>query len=646
MTRGAYASLRHIPRPVKATRPDTDRDSLNALTMKRVFILISIGLISLISLTCFADELININTASLEELDSLPGIGDDKAQAIIDYRNINGDFLVIEDIMNVSGIKSGTFNKIKDYITVGEIETEENEENKEEQEIQETQETGGGSSSNIQTNLSNDELEKIISKIIINEVMINPIGIDDEYAEWIELKNTAYSNFWVMDWKLKDNLGNEYLITKKFEPREILVLHGSSTGLVLNNLFGNLELVNSLGDRMDWVEWDEAEENISYGKCENEFIELENSTAGSENICEQENEFPVAYFEMSAEEVKVGEIVKFNASESYDTDGEIKIYNWEIKNISENNQFSMINFQFKEDKNVQLIKQSEDNRNLEIEFLNAGEYEIKLIVQDDKGDEEEFVREVKVNEKLKIKNEKLDDEKNIESNKIIKKQSNNLNISDVKNLAVGSLVKISGQVSVEPGVLGSQIFYISDENSGIQIYSFYKDFPVLAEGDFVEISGELTEAYGQKRIKIKSKENIYVVESGIIEPIDFNEQVGTLVKINGEVVQKSGNNFWVAMDEDEVQIQIKPTTGINLSNINEGDFVNLIGIVSLSGDEKIILPRYQSDVGIEKVLGDANKRELDANSSNNNWWIKYLVAIGVIGIIAVILNRLAKKTKV
>jgi competence protein ComEA len=62
-------------------------------------------------------ELVNINTASLEELNALPGIGPTTAQKIIDYRTENGEYSIIEDIMNVSGIGPATFEEIKDLIT-------------------------------------------------------------------------------------------------------------------------------------------------------------------------------------------------------------------------------------------------------------------------------------------------------------------------------------------------------------------------------------------------------------------------------------------------------------------------------------------------------------------------------------------------
>ena len=63
-------------------------------------------------------ELVNINSAGLEELQKIEGIGESKAKAIIKYREENGFFKVIDDIKNVSGIGESLFEKIKIYITV------------------------------------------------------------------------------------------------------------------------------------------------------------------------------------------------------------------------------------------------------------------------------------------------------------------------------------------------------------------------------------------------------------------------------------------------------------------------------------------------------------------------------------------------
>ena len=61
---------------------------------------------------------ININTASVEELKTLSGIGESKANDIISYREEYGSFTSPEDIMKIQGIKEGIYNKIKDKITI------------------------------------------------------------------------------------------------------------------------------------------------------------------------------------------------------------------------------------------------------------------------------------------------------------------------------------------------------------------------------------------------------------------------------------------------------------------------------------------------------------------------------------------------
>lgn len=63
-------------------------------------------------------DLVNINTASSSQLMTLSGIGESRAADIIAYRQEHGNFKSIEELKNVTGIKDGVFNKIKDYISV------------------------------------------------------------------------------------------------------------------------------------------------------------------------------------------------------------------------------------------------------------------------------------------------------------------------------------------------------------------------------------------------------------------------------------------------------------------------------------------------------------------------------------------------
>jgi len=65
-----------------------------------------------------AAKRININEADQEELMSLPGVGQTKADSIIEYRNTKGKFKTIEELMNIPGIKEGLFSQISSYITI------------------------------------------------------------------------------------------------------------------------------------------------------------------------------------------------------------------------------------------------------------------------------------------------------------------------------------------------------------------------------------------------------------------------------------------------------------------------------------------------------------------------------------------------
>lgn len=71
-----------------------------------------------VAVETISDGKVDLNRASKEELMTLSGVGESRAESIIKYREQNGGFQTIEDIMKVSGIKEGLFEKIKDFIKV------------------------------------------------------------------------------------------------------------------------------------------------------------------------------------------------------------------------------------------------------------------------------------------------------------------------------------------------------------------------------------------------------------------------------------------------------------------------------------------------------------------------------------------------
>jgi len=75
---------------------------------------------------------------------------------------------------------------------------------------------------------------------------------------------------------------------------------------------------------------------------------------------------------------------------------------------------------------------------------------------------------------------------------------------------IGDTITVTGTVAVVPDVFGTQYFYIVG-SPGVQVYLYNKDFPNLAVGDVIEITGELSETSGETRVKLKEQSDITVI---------------------------------------------------------------------------------------------------------------------------------------
>lgn len=182
-------------------------------------------------------------------------------------------------------------------------------------------------------------------------------------------------------------------------------------------------------------------------------------------------------------------------------------------------------------------------------------------------------------------------------------------IAGARNQPGGETVKVTGIVSVVPGKLSSQYFYIQDGNSGIQIYNYNKDFPALSVGDEVRVTGETGSISNERRIKMSQASDIIILSTHpppepaktIIDNLSENFE-GQYILVTGIVTKTSGSTFYIH-GSGEIQVSIREGTGIKKPIMHVGDTIQIAGILSQYGDSYRILPIVQSDVKIVKSSG-------------------------------------------
>ncbi len=196
-------------------------------------------------------------------------------------------------------------------------------------------------------------------------------------------------------------------------------------------------------------------------------------------------------------------------------------------------------------------------------------------------------------------------------------------LTDVRNFDVGTIVSLVGTVVVEPGVMSSQYFYIAG-SPGLQIYSYKKDFPTLARGDKVKITGELAETSGETRLKIDTAADISIVgKSEVYAPLelaiaDINEPYeGWLTEIRGEVTGIKGSYVYLDDGTDEVRLYIRGGSGINSSLFTEGARASVTGIVQETKSGYVVSPRDVNDVRIDGVVKGEKIEVIEEETGNS-----------------------------
>ena len=176
-------------------------------------------------------------------------------------------------------------------------------------------------------------------------------------------------------------------------------------------------------------------------------------------------------------------------------------------------------------------------------------------------------------------------------------------LANIRNQELGTEIVTEGLVSVVPGTLGQQYFYVA--GSGAQVYMYSKAFPELERGTRVRITGELSQTQSETRIKTSETADIVVLGQEdapiphTIDAVDLGENTeGWLVSLTGAVTEKSSGEFMLADETGEIRVVIKSSTDINAA-LSVGDEMTVTGIVSETSSGFRLLPRDQEDLQIE-----------------------------------------------
>ncbi len=178
------------------------------------------------------------------------------------------------------------------------------------------------------------------------------------------------------------------------------------------------------------------------------------------------------------------------------------------------------------------------------------------------------------------------------------------------SLSAGTIRRsLEGTVLVAPGVLGSQTFYVQTEDGGTQVYKNDGNFPDLAEGDVVRITGTETTVRGEPRLKLSKTDVVKIVSSGDpVVPEDMaiadlsKDDHGKLVRVLGTVVTRSGKAVTIENGADQLSVRVADGTDIDLTSLTKGKKFRVTGILTASTGRLTLLPRSQDDI---EPLADA-----------------------------------------
>ncbi len=413
-------------------------------------------------------------------------------------------------------------------------------------------------------------------KVIINEIFANPDGADD--GEFVELVVSVDSAD-ISRWTLNDESGTTY----KF-PSAAAVSSGAfvvaarlDTKIALNNSGDTVTLKDASGKVVDEVKFAEAEEGAAYAWDGSRWQWTTKPTPGVANEFLKPNHGPEAKFSVSTKR-RAGEAITFDASDSTDVDGDALTYVWDFGDGTKGTG--------KVAKHV---------------YAQAGAVNAQLTVRDPLGLLDVVTRDLTVRPPLKTP--VTSSQPNKPKGKV-KGTAIARSITEAQSAESSSDIYITGVVSAAPNVLGDGVLYVTDGTLGIAVRSM-TSLPQLALGDAVEVRGKRRTKNSEAYVLVEERSGISQRGSGNIpgpKTLDASsidsDDVGSLVRIVGEVTTLSGSRFALDDGSGEVNVYVRASTGFKRPALRSGDRVEVAGILSRTSSGIRLLPRMKDDIRV------------------------------------------------
>lgn len=474
--------------------------------------------------------------------------------------------------------------------------------------------------------------------VILSELFPNPSGGDD--AEFVELANVGGQPADIAGWRLRDELGSEYVIAPSDGPTAIaaggtLALPRSRTAIALNNTGGETVKFFAPGhDRATaTASFDgAAPEGLAWARgTDGRWSWTLTPTPGKPNDIAVPNR-PPAVRVVWPERVAPGEVATFDASDTADLDRDVLSFLWDFGDPTTEADHAT-------------------GAHARYVYGQPGTYTATLTVTDaqgatvteqrrivvrgegkEKGQEEiqnsevDAARSYGAGSKRKAQHDDNDDTDGEEggapsSKKSARRGSRSSatiaveSLAELRDLAVGSSAQVRGIVTAPLGVVGKQIFYVADESSGVQIFVGKRAIPSLAVGSVVEVRGELREVGGERRVGIARPEDVRVVgNASAPESLSFRareasaELVGTLVAVEGEVIEVRGRTVVLDDGSDEIRVMLPTASATDTTaEIRSGGTVRVVGVLSRTQAGYRILARTITDVTVITQLATTTR---------------------------------------